>query len=76
MFPEVSSKTFIFKSIISRQKLEKLAAIGTTYDDGFTGLRILTLGRLSEEKGQQMIPEIVKKLKAHNLNFKWYLIGN
>lgn len=76
MFPRLSHKTFIFKSIISKSKLEKLAAIGDTYNDGFTGLRILTLGRLSKEKGQQMIPEIVKKLKADHLNFKWYLIGN
>ncbi len=75
MFPKLSEKTFVFKNIVSKTKLEKLASIGDTYDDDFTGLRLLTLGRLSKEKGQQMIPEIVQKLKKDNLNFRWYLIG-
>lgn len=76
MFPKLSKKTAVFKNIVSRKKLEELALIGETYNDDFTGLRLLTLGRLSKEKGQQMIPEIVQKLKKDNLNFRWYLIGD
>ena len=76
MFPKFSHKTEVFKNIISKSKLEALALSGDTYADGFSGLRILTLGRLSEEKGQQLIPNIVSKLKQDGINFRWYLIGD
>ena len=76
MFPQFAEKTMVFKNIISKTELEALALKGETYTDYFDGPRILTLGRLSEEKGQQMIPEIVKKLKNDNLKFRWYLIGD
>lgn len=76
MFPQFAFKTSVFKNIVSKNELEKLASIGETYTDDFKGLRILTLGRLSEEKGQLMIPNIVNKLKKEKIKFKWYLIGD
>jgi len=76
MFPQFISKTKVFKNIISKIQLENLANEGETYSDNFNGIRILTLGRLSPEKGQQMIPNIVKKLKEQHLKFRWYLVGD
>jgi glycosyltransferase involved in cell wall biosynthesis len=76
MFPQFINKTKVFKNIVSKNLLENAALIGDTFTDGFDGIRILTLGRLSEEKGQQMIPNIVKQLKDENLDFRWYLIGD
>lgn len=75
MFPQFTNKTQVFKNIVSKNQLERLATQGETYTDNFDGLRILTLGRLSEEKGQQMIPSIIHKLKKDNILFRWYLIG-
>jgi glycosyltransferase involved in cell wall biosynthesis len=37
---------------------------------------LCTVGRLSEEKGQQMIPEVAELLRDAGLNFKWYLVGD
>lgn len=37
---------------------------------------LMTLGRLSSEKGQDIIPEIAKGLKEKGINFCWYLIGD
>lgn len=76
MFPKFINKTEVFKNIISKQQLEELAITGKTFTDNFEGLRIVTIGRLSKEKGQQMIPDIITKLKGDNLIFKWYLIGD
>ena len=36
---------------------------------------ILTVGRICEEKGQDIIPAIALKLKEKEINYKWYLIG-
>lgn len=76
MFPQYVNKTMVLKNIVSKQQLYNLAHSGATFSDDFDGVRILTLGRLSEEKGQQMIPNIVYKLKKDNLKFRWYLIGD
>ena len=76
MFPKYANKTSVFKNIVSKNQLEKSAIIGDTYRDDFDGIRILTLGRLSKEKGQLMIPNVVKQLKEKGFNFRWYLIGD
>jgi glycosyltransferase involved in cell wall biosynthesis len=75
-FPQFQAKTFVFKNIVSSKELEKKANNGETFNDNYKGKRIVTLGRLSIEKGQQMIPSIVKRLKEEGLDFKWYLIGD
>lgn len=37
---------------------------------------LCTVGRLSEEKGQLMVPEIAHLLKEHGYSFRWYLVGD
>jgi len=54
---------------------DKLAKIGDSFSDGYNGVKILTLGRLSQEKGQLMIPNVVRKLKEDGFDFRWYCIG-
>lgn len=77
-FAEIFSKakTKVFENIISEKEIKRLAKNGDSFTDDYNGFKILTLGRLSEEKGQQMIPEIVKRLKDDGFNFRWYLIGD
>lgn len=76
MFPFSKDKSFVFHNIISNREIETKAETGEGFVDLFLGLRIVTLGRLSKEKGQQMIPNVVKRLKKEGLNFRWYLIGD
>ena len=37
---------------------------------------IVTLGMLTKEKGQDIVPEVAVKLKTAGIAFKWYLIGD
>jgi glycosyltransferase involved in cell wall biosynthesis len=39
-------------------------------------LMLCTVGRLSSEKGQQMIPKAAQILKDKGYNFRWYLVGD
>ncbi len=75
-FPKYSSKIDVFENIISPEKIKESAKTGATFDDEYQGVRILTLGRLSEEKGQLMIPAVVEKLKQDGFDFRWYCIGD
>ena len=75
-YPELSSKTKLFYNIINKEKIYKLSKDFKPYNDDFKGIRILTVGRLTKQKGQDIIPNIIKTLKDNNLKFKWYLIGD
>lgn len=76
MVPEIAEKTKTVRNIVSEKRCKELAEIGTGFQDDFNGIRILTVGRLSEEKGQDIIPEIAKILKENKIDFRWYIIGD
>lgn len=76
MFPSIKEKTAVFENIISIKDLEYRSSLEKGFTDGFPHTRIVTLGRLSEEKGQMMIPSVVARLKGEGFQFRWYLIGD
>ena len=39
-------------------------------------ITLVTVGRLSKEKGQEMIPYIAEKLSRKGYSFVWYLVGD
>lgn len=76
MFPQLENKcelryNIIDTNTIMKMSKEKVNDIYVNKDEKM----IVTLGRLTEEKGQDIIPEIAFKLKQKGLNFKWYIIG-
>lgn len=75
VLPELQSKTYVVKNVISAKRCKEMALMGEGFTDGFQGVRILTVGRLSEEKGQDIIPEVASLLKQSGLCFRWYIIG-
>ena len=76
IYPHLKRKTSVFYNIIDQQQLENMSLKGEGYVDGFVGIRILTVGRLAEEKGQEIIPRILSKLVAEGFNIRWYCIGD
>lgn len=75
-FPELSERTETFHNIVSEREIKKLADEGETFSDNYDGVRILTVGRLSKEKGQDMIPEAADIIRNNFPEFKWYLVGD
>lgn len=75
LVPEIENKTYTVRNVISENRCKELAAKGKGFEDDFDGIRILTVGRLSEEKGQDIIPAISSRLKESGLKFRWYIIG-
>lgn len=73
-FPELSVRCTVFHNIIDFEQINNQANIlmDTLMDKG----AILTVGRLSEEKGQDMIPKIARILRDKGYCFTWYLIGD
>lgn len=76
LIPSLTSKTKVFHNVVSKNKILKMAEKGEGFTDEFDGIRILTVGRLSKEKGQDMIMPVIAKLKSDGYKIRWYLVGD
>ena len=75
LVPSLKYKTEVFFNIISPKTMTKMAKESIGFDDDFDGIRILTVGRLAEEKGQDLTIPVLAKLKEEGYNVRWYCIG-
>lgn len=73
--PGFESKTDSFFNIINPDLIIQMANKGAGFEDHFEGMRILTVGRLSHEKGQDLTIPVLAKLKQEGYKVKWYCIG-
>ena len=77
MYPKLNDKTEVFYNIINPDKIKKLAEESPTeLKTHKTQFVLVTVGRLSLEKGQDKIPQIAHHLLKKGYNFIWYLVGD
>lgn len=75
VLPSCQEKIEAFPNIMSPNTITKMADEGVGFEDEFSGVRILTVGRLSKEKGQDLTIRVCAKLKESGYNVRWYCIG-
>jgi len=75
IIPSIKGKASYFHNISSIENLKVMADYGRDYYGDFNGIKILTVARLSKEKGQDMAIQILAKLRSDGYNIKWYCIG-
>ena len=75
LFPEQIDKTEVFRNILSSKLAIQQSELKVGFNDNFDGIRILTVGRLSGEKGQGITIPILSKLREEGYNVKWYCVG-
>ena len=74
-FPQFKDKTEVFHNVVSYKQVKELATSGESFQDDYYGKRILTVGRISSEKGQFVAIQALKSLKNKNYHVRWYFIG-
>lgn len=75
LLPNLTMNTDVFRNIVSREQILKQAKEGSGFTDNFDGTRILTVGRLSHEKGQDIAIKVLLKLIKEGYKVKWYCLG-
>lgn len=76
MFPKLSCKTDVFYNIINSDIIKKMAVEHPLELRKFeTQVVLVTVGRISKEKGQTVIPQVANLLLEKGYNFIWYLVG-
>lgn len=76
LIPSIDKKTEVFKNGISPQLIHRQAKEGAGFNDKFDGIRILTVGRLTGEKGQDLAIKSLSRLIKEGHNVRWYCIGD
>lgn len=75
VFPEDDEKCHVIYNIISERFMRNLAEQGEGFSDGYTGPRVLSIARLSHQKGLDIALPAAANLKKKGLKFRWYIIG-
>ncbi|MEH7309215.1 glycosyltransferase [Neobacillus drentensis] len=75
MVPTIKDKTEVFSNIVSSKLILNQLKKGKGFKDTFNGLRILTVGRLTIEKGQDLGIKVLARLIDEGYNVKWYCVG-
>lgn len=74
LFPEYRDKCRVIYDINNADLIQKMADSEEPLSD-YKGLKIVTVGRLNELKGQDMAVDAANILKNRGIKFKWYAVG-
>lgn len=77
MYPEFEDKTVVIENTIPVEMIRQHANLFSVNEempeDGC--IRILSMGRFCEAKNFDNVPDICRRIREHDSNVKWYLIG-
>lgn len=76
VLPNQKNKCTTFYNLISEEDILKKSRTKIEDTDEYKGLKILTVGRLSIQKGYDIAITVAAKLKEKGYKFKWYIIGD
>lgn len=74
-FPGGDAKFHVIYNIISARFMRQMAEAPADFGDSFTGPRILTIARLSHQKGLDLALLAAMLMKKRGYAFRWYIIG-
>ena len=75
VYPEYEAKTDVFHNIVNQEVIRLRAQEKGGFSDGYGGFRILTVGRLTWQKGYDIAIEATKILKEKKYDIRWYVLG-
>ena len=73
--PSTVGKSEVLLNIISKDLVCNMANEEINFDDKFDGIKIVTVGRLSKEKGQDLAINALYKLINDGYKVRWYCVG-
>lgn len=75
-FPGLENIVESYKNLLLPQRIQKLSKEPITEKIDRGEVNIVTVGRVSKEKGQEMIPPVIQMLKDKGIKIFWYIVGD
>ena len=73
--PRIAPKILTVENIVDEEEIRKAAGEKADFGDDFRGIRIVTMGRICEQKGYDLAVPAVARLKNEGYRIKWYILG-
>lgn len=73
--PHIASKVLTVENIIDEKEILKLSEKSANFGDDFSGIRIVTMGRICDQKGYDLAVPAIARLKKEGYPVKWYILG-
>ena len=74
-YPALKDKSIVIENLLPADYLRKRADESITDMENNECIKLLSIGRFSEQKNFDNVPEICKFIKEANIEIRWYLIG-
>lgn len=75
VYPECEENVRVFHNLIAQDKIRARAEESGGFTDDFSGMRLLTVGRLTQQKAYDLAVLAMKKLKEEGIKARWYVLG-
>lgn len=75
VYPEFSNKSIVIENILSKNLIKLQSSESNIVFENDSSVKLLSIGRFSDAKNFDNVPEICKIIRGTGLNVKWYLIG-
>ena len=75
VYPEYANKVFVFHNIIDEEDMKRKAKEKIGFADIYDGTRLLTVARLTEQKGYEYAIEALSLMKKDGYRVRWYALG-
>lgn len=76
VYPEYGRKVSVFHNMVNQERIRRRADNGKGFGDDFQGFRILTVGRLTDQKRYDIAIQAMTLLKEKSsLPVRWYVLG-
>ena len=73
--PSIAPKVMTIENIVDEEEIRSAAQEAVDFGDEFSGIRILTMGRICEQKGYDLAVPAIARLNSEGYHIKWYILG-
>jgi glycosyltransferase involved in cell wall biosynthesis len=75
LFPDLTNKTQVIYNVLIEKEIIELSMI-EDYNLSTNSIKIVSVGRLTYQKGFDVAISVMKKLSENNFDFKYYIVGD
>lgn len=75
VYPERAAQTCLFHNLLNEKRIWKKAKQPGGFEDDYTGIRLLTVGRLTWQKAYEVAIDTLKLIRDAGVDARWYVLG-
>lgn len=72
----VQTKAEVFINVVPTSLIKEMSKEKVEFDGTYKGTKVVTVGRLSKEKGQDLAIKVLFRLRKDGYDVRWYCIGD